>query len=108
MVARLKIDTEVLLETYERTGSLRATGRELNMGHMVIRGHLVRLGINPEEKRLPAEEAMSPTSRIYLKPSAIAAIDELAQGIGIGRHEFGRLLVDAALKMHKEGNLPLG
>lgn len=105
MVKRIEIDPEILLETYNRTGSLRSTGRELGLGHMVVKAALIRLGVEPSDRRFPAEEAMSPTSRIYLKPNTIERLDILAQKAGLGRHEYGRLLVERALKLNEGGLL---
>ena len=105
MVAKVQVDPAVLLEVYERTGSLRSAGRELGLGHMVVKAALLRMGVDPRDRRMPAEEAMSPTSRIYLKPAAIEQIDILAQKAGLGRHEYGRILMDRALELHAKGLL---
>jgi hypothetical protein len=97
MAARIKIDPTLLIETYRRTGSLRSTGRELGLGHMVVRKHLTDLGVPLIENKTPNDESLSPTSKVYLRPSQIERTDEFAQDAGLGRHEMARQIYGMGL-----------
>lgn len=106
MAARIKIDPDLLVSTYRRTGSLRSTGRELGLGHMVVRNHLTRLGIPLIENKTPNDESLSPTSKVYLRPSQIERTDALAQDAGLGRHECARMIYGIGLDAYEARQKP--
>jgi hypothetical protein len=102
MAARINIDPDLLVNTYQRTRSLRSTGRELGLGHMVVRNHLTRLGIPLIENKTPNDESLSPTSKVYLRPSQIERTDALAQEAGLGRHEMARQIYGMGLDAYEK------
>ncbi len=104
MAPRQKIDPDLLIATYNRTRSLRSTGRELGIGHMSVRAHLEKLGVPLMESRIPSEESLSPTSKVYLRPSQIEHTDQLAAKAGIGRHEMARQIYTLGIETYEQQN----
>lgn len=83
-------------ECYSRLRSLRATGKELGMGHMAVRNRLLKAGYQLQ-KRDQSLEALNPRDKAYLRPSQVEKIDQLAAEEGRTRHEMARILMDEAL-----------
>lgn len=91
-------DPAALWEAYQRLGSLRAVSRQTGLSHMVIRRRLLNAGYRLRT-RAPNPEAMNPCDKVYLRPSQIHAIDELAKTRGVSRHAVARELIDWALRI---------
>jgi hypothetical protein len=92
-----QVTLEEVWECYNRLQSLRAAGKELGLGHMVVRNRLVKGGYELT-KRDPSMQALNPRDKAYLRPSQIEKIDMLAGEEGRTRHEMARILVDEALE----------
>ena len=108
MVAKLDLDPEVLWEAYNRCGNLRKAGKELGIGHMLLKSHLVRAGYTVERKE--TGQSMHPKFKIYIRPEQFEALDQLAaerasEGIQ-NRHDMARRLLDKVLQQEIENWKP--
>lgn len=104
--SRKDIDPEVIWEAFNRCGSLRAAGRELDMNHMVVRARLKKAGYELADKA-PNTDSLSPKYKVYVRPGQFEMLDELARKHGVaGRHAMARMLLDKAIQGEVPGWSP--